>query len=74
MILAAGRDKTENYFDEAYWNFRYTRDSGSFDWYQRYEELAPLITMYTKKTDEVLMVGCGSARMHFLSLFTSHIV
>lgn len=54
--------KTENYFDEAYWNNRYSRDSGSFDWYQHYREIAPLIKMYTKTSDEVLMVGCGSAR------------
>lgn len=63
-------DKTENYFDEAYWNNRYTRDSGPFDWYQHYRGIAPLIKMYAKTTDEVLMVGCGSARTRsILSLF-----
>jgi hypothetical protein len=69
MALTAARLKTENYFDEGYWDNRYSRDSGSFDWYQQYKGLAPLIKMYTRTTDEVLMVGCGSARMQFLHLF-----
>jgi len=68
-------DKTENYFDEAYWNNRYTRDSGSFDWYQNYGGIVPLIKMYAKTTDEVLMVGCGSARTRsILSLFSIQIL
>ena len=73
MALTAGRLRTGNYFDEAYWDNRYTRDSGSFDWYQQYAGLAPLIKLYTKTKDQVLMVGCGSARMHFPRPFTSEI-
>ncbi|XP_024374267.1 uncharacterized protein [Physcomitrium patens] len=55
------RDNTENYFDEAYWNSRYTQDAGPFDWYQQYEGIAPVIKMHSQPSDRVLMVGCGSA-------------
>lgn len=57
------RDNTENYFDEAYWNSRYTQDAGPFDWYQQYEGIAPVIKMHSQPSDRVLMVGCGSARV-----------
>lgn len=66
--MATVGDKTENYFDETYWNNRYSRDSGSFDWYQHYTGVAPLLKMYAKTADEVLMVGCGSARTRSNSL------
>ncbi|KAG0631147.1 hypothetical protein M758_1G231000 [Ceratodon purpureus] len=61
--MAGARNKGEGYFDEAYWNNRYARDPAPFDWYQRYGEISPLIKMYIKTTDRILMVGCGSARM-----------
>lgn len=72
--MAKVGDKTENYFDEAYWNNRYTRDAGSFDWYQHYRGIAPLIKMYAKLTDAVLMVGCGSARMRYSLPFSFQIL
>ncbi|OAE22963.1 hypothetical protein AXG93_2997s1270 [Marchantia polymorpha subsp. ruderalis] len=49
------------YGDEAYWDNRYSQDAGSFDWYQRYSGLSPIITKYISKTHRILMVGCGNA-------------
>jgi SAM-dependent methyltransferase len=49
------------YGDEEYWDNRYSTDAGSFDWYQRYSGLAPLINKYVPKESRILMIGCGNA-------------
>ncbi|CAM6093014.1 unnamed protein product [Calypogeia fissa] len=51
------------YGDEEYWDNRYSNDAGSFDWYQRYSGLSPLVNKYVLKTSRILMVGCGNAVM-----------
>ena len=38
------------------------RDPEPFDWYQRYSGIKDLIGQYVKKTDHVLMSGCGNSR------------
>ncbi|XP_024403390.1 uncharacterized protein [Physcomitrium patens] len=55
------KGQPQAYGDESYWDNRYSQDVGSFDWYQRYGGLAPLINMYMPKTNNLLMVGCGNA-------------
>jgi len=59
--MTKGKGQPQAYGDESYWDNRYSQDVGSFDWYQRYAGLAPLINMYLPKTDNVMMVGCGNA-------------
>lgn len=59
--MTKGKGQPQAYGDESYWDNRYSQDVGSFDWYQRYAGLAPLINMYLPKTENVLMVGCGNA-------------
>jgi len=56
-----GKAVPQAYGDETYWDTRYSQDVGSFDWYQRYAGMAPLINMYLPKEGNVLMVGCGNA-------------
>ncbi|KAH9569012.1 hypothetical protein CY35_03G109600, partial [Sphagnum magellanicum] len=46
---------------ETYWDNRYSQDTSTFDWYQRYAGVAPLINMYIPKSSKILMVGCGNA-------------
>lgn len=48
---------------ETYWDNRYSQDTSTFDWYQRYAGVAPLINMYIPKSSKILMVGCGNAGM-----------
>lgn len=72
--MTKGKGQPQAYGDESYWDNRYSQDVGSFDWYQRYAGLAPLINMYLPKTDNVLMVGCGNAGLfqfqwHFQIVF-----
>lgn len=59
--MTKGKGVPQAYGDETYWDNRYLQDVGSFDWYQRYAGLAPLINMYCPRTGKVLMVGCGNA-------------
>ncbi|KAI5059705.1 hypothetical protein GOP47_0026024 [Adiantum capillus-veneris] len=49
------------YGEASYWDERYKQDGGSFDWYQQFSGLAPLLQKYIPKTSRVLMVGCGNA-------------
>eukprot|EP01018_Ginkgo_biloba_P009471 Gb_36281 [translate_table: standard] len=49
------------YGDASYWDNRYKQDNGSFDWYQQYSGLAPLLRLYVSKHHRILMVGCGNA-------------
>lgn len=42
---------------------RACRDPEPFDWYQRYSGLKDLIGQYIKKTDHMLMAGCGNSRL-----------
>ena len=39
------------------------RDPEPFDWYQRYSGLKDIVGQYIKKTDHMLMSGCGNSRL-----------
>lgn len=54
---------TYNYGDALYWDARYVQEAESFDWYQRYASLRPLVRRYIPTSSRVLMVGCGNALM-----------
>lgn len=51
------------YGTAAYWDDRFRRDPEPFDWYQRYAGLKELLSKYIRKSDAVLMSGCGSSRL-----------
>ena len=39
------------------------KDQEPFDWYQRYTGLKDIITQYIEPSFEILILGCGNARM-----------
>ncbi|EFJ14679.1 hypothetical protein SELMODRAFT_234474 [Selaginella moellendorffii] len=50
------------YDDIQYWDKRYLDEGDdTFDWYQRFKELKPLLCRYIKKDSRILMAGCGNA-------------
>lgn len=51
------------YGKTSYWDERYTKDPEPFDWYQRYSGIKDLIAQYVKKSDNILMGGCGNSRL-----------
>ena len=47
----------------SYWDDRYQKDNGAFDWYQRYSGLKEIFAEHILKTDKILVAGCGQANM-----------
>jgi ubiquinone/menaquinone biosynthesis C-methylase UbiE len=45
----------------SYWDERYKRDVETFDWYQDYVGFRDVLGQYCKKSDKILMAGCGNA-------------
>ncbi|KAG0501150.1 hypothetical protein HPP92_001222 [Vanilla planifolia] len=55
---------TYDYGDAEYWDARYLEEAGaSFDWYQRYSALRPILRKFISSYSRILMVGCGNALM-----------
>ncbi|MQM23805.1 hypothetical protein Taro_056875 [Colocasia esculenta] len=55
---------TYDYGNALYWDARYIEEGGaSFDWYQRYSALRPIVRRFVPTSSRVLMVGCGNAVM-----------
>lgn len=52
---------TQAYGEAWYWDNRYAQDPSTFDWYQKYSSLAPLIRLYIPRHHPVLAVGCGNS-------------
>ncbi|XP_020585888.1 methyltransferase-like protein 13 [Phalaenopsis equestris] len=53
-----------DYGDAEYWDARYWEQGGSsFDWYQRFSALRPIINKLIPSSSKILMVGCGNARI-----------
>ncbi|KAI3469224.1 hypothetical protein Pfo_025887 [Paulownia fortunei] len=57
----ATSSNTQAYGEAWYWDNRYTQDSSTFDWYQKYLSLAPLIRLYIPRHHPILVVGCGNS-------------
>ncbi|KAJ0714280.1 hypothetical protein HanPI659440_Chr13g0487741 [Helianthus annuus] len=65
-------EMTEAYGEAWYWDKRYAKEStasSSFDWYQKYESLAPLLHLYVPPTTRIriLVVGAGNSGWYFSS-------
>ncbi|XP_057810229.1 uncharacterized protein LOC131024706 isoform X2 [Salvia miltiorrhiza] len=52
---------TQAYGEAWYWDNRYAQDPSTFDWYQKYPSLAPLIRLYIPRHHPILVVGCGNS-------------
>ncbi|KAL8484690.1 hypothetical protein ACS0TY_027109 [Phlomoides rotata] len=57
----ATSSSTQAYGEAWYWDNRYTHDPSTFDWYQKYSSLAPLIRLYIPPHHPILVVGCGNS-------------
>ncbi|KAK6160938.1 hypothetical protein DH2020_004319 [Rehmannia glutinosa] len=56
---SSSSSNTQAYGEAWYWDNRYTQDSSTFDWYQKYPSLAPLIRHYIPRHHPSLVVGCA---------------
>ncbi|GFP83094.1 endothelin-converting enzyme 2 [Phtheirospermum japonicum] len=57
----ASSSGSQAYGEAWYWDNRYAHDSSTFDWYQKYPSLAPLIRLYVPRRHPILIVGCGNS-------------
>lgn len=58
---ASSSSTTQAYGEAWYWNNRYSHDPNTFDWYQKYPSLAPLIRLYVPRHHPILVVGAGNS-------------
>ncbi|KAL8151289.1 hypothetical protein V2J09_021097 [Rumex salicifolius] len=63
MKQQGGEGGGQAYGEAWYWDNRYAHESGgSFDWYQHYTSLAPLVNLYFPRPHQrLLVVGCGNS-------------
>ena len=47
---------------EEYWEIHYKNYPEPFDWLQKYSSVKEIMSLYMKRTDNILVVGCGNAR------------
>ncbi|CAL0309713.1 unnamed protein product [Lupinus luteus] len=52
---------TQAYGEAWYWDNRYSNEPGSFDWYQKYPTLAPIINLYVHHSQPILVIGAGNS-------------
>jgi len=51
----------KEYKTKEYWDQRYQKDKGLYDWFKGYGEIKHLINKYVPKDKSVLNVGCGNS-------------
>jgi len=59
--MTGGAAASQAYGEAWYWDERYRKEAGPFDWYQRYPALAPLLRLYLAPHHRLLLVGCGNS-------------
>lgn len=51
------------YSKKTYWDDRFEKTDGYFDWYVGWKELKQVITMNITSKSKILMVGCGNSKL-----------
>ncbi|RZS16585.1 hypothetical protein BHM03_00048601, partial [Ensete ventricosum] len=59
--MTLGTATKHDYGEPSYWDRRYRQYQGPFDWYQKYQSLAPLFDLYLRRPHRLLLVGCGNS-------------
>jgi hypothetical protein len=53
---------SQAYGEAWYWDERYRKEAGPFDWYQKYPALAPLLRLHVAPHQRLLLAGrCGNS-------------
>ncbi|KAL6646203.1 hypothetical protein ACP70R_017811 [Stipagrostis hirtigluma subsp. patula] len=60
-MTGGGAAASQAYGEAWYWDERYRKEAGPFDWYQKYPALAPLLRLYVAPHHRLLLVGCGNS-------------
>jgi len=46
----------------SYWDERFSKELQPFDWYARFGHFKRFVVQHLKRSDYILIVGCGSSR------------
>ena len=58
-----GQTDDYNYSKKEFWNDRFGKTTGNFDWYADWTQLKPKFTKIINVESSILMVGCGNSKM-----------
>ena len=58
-----GQTDDYNYSKKEFWNDRFGKTTGNFDWYADWTQLKPKFSKLINVDSSVLMVGCGNSKM-----------
>eukprot|EP00455_Lapot_gusevi_P005374 TRINITY_DN1228_c0_g1_i1.p1 TRINITY_DN1228_c0_g1~~TRINITY_DN1228_c0_g1_i1.p1 ORF type:complete len:231 (-),score=74.87 TRINITY_DN1228_c0_g1_i1:39-683(-) len=50
------------YKQKTYWDERFSKEE-KYDWLTRYDGVKDLLAQYVKRTDRILMIGCGNSTL-----------
>ena len=66
----------EDYNKREFWEEAFQKYKSNYDWYGKYEDFQTYFSKYMKKTDRILMVGCGNStlgeKLYGLPFFLYH--
>jgi 2-polyprenyl-3-methyl-5-hydroxy-6-metoxy-1,4-benzoquinol methylase len=51
------------YANKGFWEKEYQDDVSQYDWYVRYEEIAPIIKKFIHNNDNILQIGAGNSTL-----------
>eukprot|EP00128_Syssomonas_multiformis_P002948 Colp12_sorted_trinity150504_noHs@2968 len=55
-------EHNDEYAKKDYWEERYEQEE-SYEWFRGYKDFRDLVLKYVKRTDTILMVGCGNSAL-----------
>ncbi|PWN49461.1 S-adenosyl-L-methionine-dependent methyltransferase [Violaceomyces palustris] len=56
--------KNEDFQTREYWDSRYEKEDGDFDWFKKYDEIRDIfLELIPSKQSRVLMLGCGNSTL-----------
>ena len=53
----------EDYNKREFWEDAFQKYKSNYDWYGKYEDFQSYFAKYMKKSNRILMVGCGNSTL-----------
>eukprot|EP01112_Ceratiomyxa_fruticulosa_P010058 TRINITY_DN2644_c0_g1_i2.p1 TRINITY_DN2644_c0_g1~~TRINITY_DN2644_c0_g1_i2.p1 ORF type:complete len:206 (+),score=38.36 TRINITY_DN2644_c0_g1_i2:634-1251(+) len=56
-------EKNEEYKTKEYWETRYGKDKGLYDWFKGYKDIEHIVKEEIQPSDRMLHIGCGNSKL-----------
>lgn len=53
----------EDYNKKEFWDSAFQKYKSNYDWYGEYDDFQKYFATYMRKTDRILLVGCGNSTL-----------